>query len=1422
MKNMIPKLSNGNAFTNVSSHQYNFTSRGIALVAVLAILTVLAILSAAFSILMNMEKKISSASIAKVQADSLARSGLEHAVSMLHQDTIEQPGWDYLNEPWSRRFRPSSKTKKLAVSVNGTTDLTKRKVLPDARWILVRNDSGKLIGRYAVLIEDESSKININVASALSPKKQNQGVGTSELMLTDGKGRGLPGVDQRLGRDILRYRYGNDLGPGHIKVDDNNTASQYGADEIDNNANGVVDEPDEGIDEPEEYNPLRLSFDDRSFISIREMVDKCLKKKVSNKKKNNFANVLKKYATVYSRGPDMYWDERNKKWRKQVNLNVASRRQVQKLIRRANSESSFESQGKNLRILTANLLDYRDENNVLTTLGSDYGVEGVCFNEIMANDGSFSKEPDQNRPDVRNKYEIVYHFGYWYNPFRYENGEHRYQQWSSRNEAEVYGWQLKSVGPFSLGNQREILDKGKKIKKPIVKITIDDNASDRLSRLPFYKEFKEILDTLKWPKDLWRNASFIIRYGKDDYATYPIYGNDNDNKTIYIGVDTEEDYEKLAEYVTDKKVARIETFWHKSYMMWSVFPEQSDYWVFSNKVVPEVTPRGNQYYYVFIGDQNFGSTIEDHGLEENGVPRIPNPYNDFYDDYEKPCKGFCETLDTDGKPSSYSSTEMSKLRKKDLKGSTLKIPQGQNEVWLLRTPYNKGKPVRSTSKGYIPVLLTSSRKCGTEIYDTTPKNNKNDVFKFKNSFDVVYVMRPDIIELINISDRPISLNNWRIVINTGSYADQVGVIENAVHYSQKRFGSAGNPNPSIEANGYFYLTNNRQIFDLEYGNPNNGTWGSGLQEKYPCYELPDFLWGTRYEVTSVSGGRIKVKGAQWRKDQMQLEMVEFHSSKSVPEDRNGVTGIRKSVRESGGNWLDFGEVGLDIDGVRVGDDAVILGMPREGGFLSMTLKNQYNQIVARTIEYGSTEPEELNYSTEKLDPTHYTWVKSRRPTFGGNERKARNRSFKRGAVIPPNVKNNRFTSVGEIQRVRKADDWENIGLEKKGAPSTKVLKAIAKYFTVSGVRLDPEEKSVHLQGWKPTFGTVKNASKDTLMTSGVNWEPNIWEGQRVRIVKGKLKGETFAVNKSTPNSIKIEGYSLPGNKKLDVEAGDVFSVGPGYVTPLFYTRKSGESAEWEWQNKDVDKNASYALYLFGLNDSIETTEFLEENFNAKLEVHVYNFKKNEYDKLPLLSKDSQDSDDPYKLVGNPNRLQYDKTDGIYCGMITPNHISSKNGIRLRLTAHNLDNKNCSGFAWFDYAYLAPGIVNGKINVNTASKQTLSSLVGITPKLVSNIAAGRGRNSKDQLKPYKNITDILEVEGMTPDIFSKNCNMITVRSDQYSIRILAEAINDVNEDGKFTPADGDKVLAQSRLNSVVDRSELITDTEYGIFHIGAEQ
>jgi hypothetical protein len=492
-------------------------------------------------------------------------------------------------------------------------------------------------------------------------------------------------------------------------------------------------------------------------------------------------------------------------------------------------------------------------------------------------------------------------------------------------------------------------------------------------------------------------------------------------------------------------------------------------------------------------------------------------------------------------------------------------------------------------------------------------------------------------------------------------------------------------------------------------------------------------------------------------------------------------------------------------GLLEGDKVRIRGLPRQGGFVSFTLKNEYNQLTARTTEYGSVDVEEYGYSTEKYDPTHYTWVKIRKPTMGGLPREANSKLMRGSNYVGAHVKNNRFATVAEIQKVRKAGDWENIGEMRGGKSNIEVLKAVAKYFSVSGIRLDPEEENVHLEGWKPTFGKVLQCNNQTLSTADVNWEPALWSNQTLRVLSGDMKGEEFYVISSQNNSVMVDGYSIPGHKQLRLNRGDLFCVGPGYSTPMFYCRHDNEEGIWEWKDKNLKKQ-KYGLYLFGLSDSIDTTEFLEENFNAEVEVSVFNYATRVFDSLPLPNdrKSTRNTDDAYKIVRGTSRHIFDKTDGVYCGMIHPEHISPNGGIKIRLIPHGLQKQGGSGFAWFDYAYLSPSGSDGKINVNTASERIMASLKGINPLLAENLVDGIAANGESQLKPYKNISDILDVRGMTPELFKDICNLITTRSDQFRIQVVAQSLNDPKSDGKY------KILAKSRIDVIVDRSNLIDD------------
>ncbi len=1365
---------------------------GVALIAVLAVLTVLALCAAAFVILTTLERTTSEANMAKVQADMLAKSGLEHALSQLEEDTQDQPAWDDYNEEWHTCFNQDTSGEE--VDVDGLPGGTE-----DARWKYVRNGDGSIAGRYAVLIEDETGKININSAAALSDSMQNEGVGTFEILLTDGKERGLP-ISKEFGQNLLRYRYGRDFRPGQANEDDNCTISQYLSDEIDNDADGKVDEPSEGIDEPDEYNESKLAWDDRSFMSVNEAVRLCSPKEGLSAK---HARLLARYATVHSSNADTYWDDREGTWQKQVSLNIATKNQIGTLMRRANEETRFEAQSSNLRNLICNVIDYRDENHVLSTYSSEYGVEAVCFNEVMANEGSYSCEPEWNDPQYADEHWHVHRFGWWYHlsgiwyaPY-FENAQ--------------FSWKVTSVKPSGGGTS---LQNGKRASSPQgATVRLSDDMRKAPAYNNAYSRFKKILkENGGWTPEQWKNAWLVVsRTGSvksNPYKgiRYPIIGNTKD--TLHVGCDPmgENTYELLTAIAGQSSFSNavwIDNLWRHGATVKCLFPEMTEYFVAPVNTFSEITPPPNLYYYVYTSEQAFRGNMAwgyDYPLAGKSIP----------------WKGYNRYLDTDGDPRQNSRQEIEHLTRQDLRGSTLEFPAEEDQIDLLRFAYKGGEPVRAKNN-QIHVLLTTPNDCG--YAGGISAVGDREAYDKKTVATTFYMMRPDVVELINISDEPISLRNWRVVINTGSYADQLGLIDKAVSYSPKLRRRYEDPNPVIPAGGYFYLTNKRAVFDYEYGGKKDGIWGNSAEEQTPCYELLDAVWGIRFEVTKVTLNRLFLKGANWRDDQMKFEIGEIYTTRR-PNDRNIPTGVRRIITASGRNYIETTHGSWIDDGPRKdivvpGDQVLILGMPREGGFLSMTLKNEYNQIAARTIEYGSTEPEELTYSTEKLDPTHYTWVKSSKPTFGGMPEQAKNHSYTQASLIPPHVKNNRLASVGELQKVRKAEDWENIGMERKGQPSTKTLKALAKYFTVSGIRLEAEEEGAHLSGWNSSQGTVQQSGAGQCTVADVMWEPGIWSGQKVRVMTGDQKGEIYGISGNTENSISIEGYSCPGNKQFGVRRGDTLAVGPAYSTGMYYTRKNGDPGEWEWKKKGLGRS-TYGLYICGLNDSIKTTEFLEENNNAELTIEAYNFETRKYDTIPnpdTLEKKGLELRDIYRPENVTGRHRYDKSDTIFCGLIYPCHISPEEGIRLRLTSHSLENMDSSGFAWFDFAYLAPGRSSGKININTAQPRVLRALQGVDASLAAAIEKGINNDGLTRLKPYKNASDILDVRGMTPDIFTRISNLITARSDQYRVRVIAETLRDTNADGRFTPDTGETVAGRAEINALIDRS-CLTDDDSG--------
>jgi len=1375
--------------------------KGVAFVAVLAVLVVLTILAASFSVMMNLELKQSNEQQNSYLLDTLTEAGFEHGKTLLWAD--------------SEQAKKGNSVKTVAAKFLSAKD-NDDKIF--SKWYYLKNKTGKIVGRYRIKIEDEAAKVNINRARL--PKNSNgYGWDTGEINLSQALG-----VPDHIAKNILKYRYGPNLLPGGRGDDDYNNVVLM-ADGIDNNANGIIDEENEGYNDPGEYKADNLKGDDRKFSTINETVSILMnpKKPLAYAIRKAMREKIPRRATIYSKDESGSPTLRNDML---TDINCMTARNCRKMITKANEKKTFIPGGQKRAQLAANIVDYRDENHVLSTLGSTYGVEAICFNEVMANDGSVTHDPVYSRLSSflppkgwENQFGMVDDERGNYSPDIFfgsipDSPSQDFKGWQTIDPRRA--WHIEagnSTGKKGTLEASEskfrvyFLDAIGKNGKGIDSTKYNDIMIDGSYKLPdaiepknksyltwahadeeipmpanTYKDLcEETLEVLekmgmadkyrpKFKTDYFKNSLAMVyvwqKRADEEYnksiGCFKITGSNHDSITF----ENKNFFNKNLTYNFDNKMQ--EAFgdtWKEDYDLSITINS----WANSRSIawVPEANqtyllrarqPKAGQYFKVIIGRPPKGRDA---------------------------LEGYSDKLGVSGK----------------IGGPFSEDKRFEKKMW----EYNKGKPVRTKKGGWIDVLITSSPEIDRE-------KRKGQILSY------IRMVAPEVSEMYNASATPVSLANWRVICNTGSKATEIGLIHDTSYYDKKLKKSITTDNPIVEPGGHFYLVNDTKLFDYWYGS-GNGKWGSSPKEEIPVFQMDAQNWGVAYKIKKPklvprTGLAISLKNFDFDvKEVFYNETVKFLDPKRAddPHSWNNVFTYVRNLSVEGGEhsqpkdefftWV----MGEDYKKYLTGIDLMILGLPASGGIVSLTLKNEYEQICARTIDYGKTEPHELRKSSEKIDPTKNNWVKRNKHTISGENQFALNRAMRTRRDDTFFIKNGPYGSIGEMRHVTTGNDFERLGGQKgdisKGLNS---LGALADFLSCSHIRLEAASGNVARKGWKEAKGQVENASLTTIKAKNGGWQADKWKGQTLRFLTGPLRGEKFLVIGNTKNSINLsekgaafKPYSAPNRKLCQPEKGDSFSIGPGYASALCYTRTGGDLGEWEWKNAlppspplkgDPKGRGMFNLYIYGLNDAIDTTEFFEENNNASLDVDVWNYKTQKF--VPLCKK-----------------KKYGKQDSFLAGKISYNNISDSGDFKIRLTAHEVaeryieyDDEEAridtggrqTGIAWFNYAAISPIPVPARVNINTAPARLLASLPGITSKLAKNIANGVGSDKNKNLKPYKRLGDVMKVQGMTPKIFERCANILTVDSSYYTIEVEAQSLKGGVPDAEEFVVDLDSV------------------------------
>jgi len=343
-------------------------NKGIALILVLSILAVAGIMAVSFAFTMQLELKASTNFLEATRASYLAEAGLGYAQQVLRED---DGAIDSFEDKWYTIFTGGD--------VDNDGDGRE-----DSRWIYMYDESGEEVGRYAVLVRDETSFLNINIATKhnLSPLKVTEGWTPHEIDLQKLLASFKLADPQKVYEDILDYRYGLDGAPGERGVDDNQNQRVLGSDGIDNNADGIIDEAGEGIDEVMEFVSQVSYGDDNAFDTPFELA------KIKSIPKESFEDIYA-YITSYSidRNVDVEGELRE-------NLNFMDANSLAVLLQDAGVKDPFQK--------ACNIIDACDEDfsqSVVTKLYKRLsGINRGGIGDWVWKNGRYESEVKDGRP----------------------------------------------------------------------------------------------------------------------------------------------------------------------------------------------------------------------------------------------------------------------------------------------------------------------------------------------------------------------------------------------------------------------------------------------------------------------------------------------------------------------------------------------------------------------------------------------------------------------------------------------------------------------------------------------------------------------------------------------------------------------------------------------------------------------------------------------------------------------------------------------------------------------------------------------------------------------------------------------------------------------------------------------------------------